>query len=58
MIEICFVYQKSLNLTFKTGFSVQNHILHLCSSAVNSQKLLCSQKANKIFVLKLSGISL
>ena len=30
---------------FKTGFLVQNHPLSLCSSAVNSQSLLCSQKA-------------
>ena len=31
--------------TFKTGFWVQNHLLNLCTSAVNSQMLLCSQKA-------------
>ena len=37
--------QKSLKLTFKPGFWVQNHPLNLCSSAVDSQKLLCSQKA-------------
>ena len=30
---------------FKTGFLVENHLLNLCSSAVNSQRLLCSQKA-------------
>ena len=40
------MYQKSLKRTFKTGFSVQNHLLNLCSSAVNSQRLLCSQKAD------------
>ena len=31
---------------FKTGFEVQNHRLNLCSSAVNIQRLLCSQKAD------------
>ena len=35
---------------FKTGFWVQNHLLKLCSSAVNSESLLYSQKA---YVLKL-----
>ena len=34
---------------FKTNvlnrFLVQNHLLNLCSGAVNSQRLLCSQKA-------------
>ena len=29
----------------KLGFEVQNHILNLCSSAVNSQWLLCRKKA-------------
>ena len=39
-----FVYQKSSKQTFKTGFWVQNHLLNLCSSAVNSQRLLCNKK--------------
>ena len=30
---------------FKTVFLVQNRLLNLCSSAVDSQRLLCSQKA-------------
>ena len=52
-----FVYQKSLKRTFKTGFWVQNHLMNLCSSAVDSQWLLCSQKSwCEMFVLKLSGI--
>ena len=29
----------------KTGFWVRNHLYNLCSSAVNSQRSLCSQKA-------------
>ena len=33
------------HLMFKTGFWEQNHLLYLCSSALNSQSLLCSQKA-------------
>ena len=40
-----FVYQKSLYQTFHISFWAENHLLNLCSSAVNSQKLLCSQKA-------------
>ena len=42
--QFIFVYQKSLKRTFQTGFSAQNPLLNLCSSAVNSQKLFCSQK--------------
>ena len=30
---------------FKTGFWVKNHLLNLCSSAVNSQRLLRNKKA-------------
>ena len=30
---------------FKTGFRVQNHFFNLCSSAVDSQRLLCSKRA-------------
>ena len=41
------LYKKSLKQTFKTGFWVQNHLLNLCSSALNSQRSLCSQKAVK-----------
>ena len=37
--------KKTFKQTFKTGFWVQNHLLNLCSSSVNSQRLLCSQKA-------------
>ena len=44
-LRFIFVYQKSLKRTFKTGFWVQNHLLNLCSRAVNSQRLLCSQRA-------------
>ena len=40
-----FLYAKSLKRTFKIGFWVQSHLLNLCSNAVNSQRLLCSQKA-------------
>ena len=39
------------------GYWVQNHLLNLCSSTVDSQRLLCSQKSwCEMFVLKLSGI--
>ena len=64
-VGFIFVYQKSLKWTFKTSFWVQNHLLNLCSSAVNSQRLMYSQKAGvkcsyqswcEIFVSKLSGI--
>ena len=56
MRRIYFCNQKSLKRMFKTGFPVQNHPLNLCSHAVNSQRLLCSQKAwCETFVLKLSG---
>ena len=42
---------------FQTGILVQKNLLNLCSSAVNSERFLCSQKAGmKFFVLKLSGI--
>ena len=43
-VRFIFVYQKSLKWTLKTVFRVQNHPLNLCSSAVNSIRLLCSQK--------------
>ena len=53
-VEFIFVYQKSLKRTFKTSFWVQNHLLNLWSSAMNSQRLLCSKKGClKMFVLKL-----
>ena len=39
-----FKYQKSLKRTFEPGFWVQNHPLNMYSRAVNSQRLLCSQK--------------
>ena len=38
--------------TFKTGFWVQSHLLNLCSSVVNSQRLLCSQKVVWNFHIK------
>ena len=44
-IRFIFVYQKFFKRTFKIGFCVQNHLLNLCSLAVNSQRLFCSQKA-------------
>ena len=31
--------------TFETGVCVQNHLLNLCSSVINLQRLFCSQKA-------------
>ena len=34
---IYFVFQKSLKRMFKTGFLEQNHLLNLCSSAMNSK---------------------
>ena len=43
-VGFIFVYQKSLKRTFKTSFWVQNHLLSLCNSAVDSQRLLCSEK--------------
>ena len=39
------VYPKSLEQTFKAGLRVQNHLLNLCFGAMNSQRLLFSQKA-------------
>ena len=44
-LSIFFVYKKSLKRKLKTGFWVQNHLMNLCSSAVNSQRLLCILKA-------------
>ena len=52
--QLNFSYQIGVNLfcipenfkpTFKTGFWVQKHLLNLCSNAVDSQRLLCNQKA-------------
>ena len=40
-----FIYQKYLKQSFQTGFWVQNDLLNLFSGAVNSQRLLCSQRA-------------
>ena len=40
-----FVYWKSLKRTFETVFCVQNHLLNLFYSAVNSQRSFCTQKA-------------
>ena len=52
LLRFIFVYQKSLKRTFKTVFWVQKHLSNLCSSAVDSQRLLCSQKAGvKCFYL-------
>ena len=53
-VGFTFVYQKFLNRTIKTGFWVQNHLLNLCSNAVKSQRLLCSQKSNLNEIFKLS----
>ena len=36
LLRCTFVYLKSLKRTFKTGFWVKNHLLNLCSSAMNS----------------------
>ena len=44
-VGFIFVYQKSLKQTFKNSFWVQNHLLNLCSGAMNTQRLLCSQIA-------------
>ena len=43
-VGFIFVYQKSLKRTFQTGLWVLIHLLNLCSSALDSQRLLCSQK--------------
>ena len=48
-----FLYTRNLKNKRYTGFLVQNHLLKLCSSAVNSQGLFCNQKVG---VLKISGI--
>ena len=54
-LRFIFIYLKSLKRKLKPFFWVQNH--PLCSSDVNSQMLLWSQKAGvKMFVLKLSRI--
>ena len=43
-----FLYTRNLKKrTFKTGFWVKYHLLNLCSSAVDSQRLFCSQKAGE-----------
>ena len=55
-VEFIFVYLKSLKRTVNTGFWLENHLLNLFSSAVNSQKLLCSQKAGVKCCNKSSGI--
>ena len=44
--DLFFVYKKYLKQMFKTGLCIKKkHLLNLCSSVVNSQRLLCSQKA-------------
>ena len=43
--RIYFCTSNILNERLKPVFLVQNDPLNLCSSAVNSQRLLCSQKA-------------
>ena len=45
LVIFIFVYKKSLKQKFKAGFWVQNHLLNLCYSAVNSQRLLYSKEA-------------
>ena len=44
IIRFIFVYQKSLNKRFKPVFEYKSP-LNLYCCAVNSQRLLCSQKA-------------
>ena len=53
-----FLYTRNLlNKRLKPVFEYKSHVLNLCSSAVNSQGLLCSKKIwCEIFVLKLSDI--
>ena len=51
-IRHIFIYQKLLKRTFQTGFWVQNHLMNLRSFVVNSQMLFCSQKTDKMFLLK------
>ena len=51
-LDLFLFIRKSLKLTFKTVILVQNYILNLCCSAVNSQSWC------KMFVLNLSGIQL
>ena len=48
-------YSDLLSEIFKTGFWAPNHLLNLRSSAVNSQRLLCSQKALFIFLIKIKN---
>ena len=56
-VRYFFVNQKSLKLTFKIGFRVQNHLFNLCNSLVILKRLLCGKKAGvKKFVLKLAVI--
>ena len=55
-IYFCIPLLENLNEHFKrTGFCVQNHVLNLCSSVVNSQK---SKGWCAMFTLKLSGIQI
>ena len=42
---IYFLIPEIFKTNFKTGFLVHKHLLNLCFSAVDSQRLLCSQKA-------------
>ena len=39
-----FLYTRNFKRTFKISFWLHNHHLNFCSSAMNSQKLLSSQK--------------
>ena len=46
LTHIFFCIPEVFKPTFKASFWVQNHFLNLCSSTVNSQRLLCSPKAS------------
>ena len=60
--DLLFYIPEVFKTTFKTGFWVQNHVLYLCFSAVDSQyKGYCVKKSKswcEMFVSKLSGIQL
>ena len=54
-VGFIFVNQKSINKRLKLFLWVQNHLLNLCSSHVNSQRYYVVNGWCVMFVLKLSG---
>ena len=53
-----YVYQKSFNQTFQTGFESKSLFKFLFSSCEFTKVILQSKSWNEMFVLKLSGIQI